>query len=411
MSESEDSILVIVTEEEGVATGGTESETRATDVLLESLVSLMRFFSNRRAFGIFGTFDFKPFSNCESCLSGKMTKQPFNKDNERANDLIEIIHTDVCGPFSHEARGGYRYFITFTDDFSRYGYVYLMRHKSEAFEKFKEFQNEVHNQHDRKIKFLRSARGGEYLSQEFDSHLKECGIVSQLTPPYTPQMNGVSERRNRTLLDMVRSMMCRSTLAISFWGHALETTSHILNKGSTKSIEKTPYEIWTGKKPKLSFLKIWGYEVYVKRTVSEKLKPSSSENKVFVARNGKFLEEKFLNHENTRNDIVEEDTSLPTIEPVTQQENVETQPETVEEVQTQDLRRSTRVRQEPDRYLGFLVSQDDGDVKEPTSYGEAVSGSESEQWQEAMDAEMQSMYDNLVLEAVERKSTEKGEKT
>ncbi|KAJ9553556.1 hypothetical protein OSB04_017601 [Centaurea solstitialis] len=118
---------------------------------------------------------------------------------------------DVCGPFSHEARGGYRYFITFTDDFSKFGYVYLMRHKSEAFEKFKEFQNEVQNQLDRKIKFLRSDHGGEYLSQEFDRHLSECGIVSQLTPPHTPLMNGVSERRNRTLLDMVRSMMCPHT--------------------------------------------------------------------------------------------------------------------------------------------------------------------------------------------------------
>ncbi|KAJ9547029.1 hypothetical protein OSB04_019572 [Centaurea solstitialis] len=163
-----------------------------------------------------------------------MTKQPFNKDNERANDLIEIIHTDVCGPFSHEARGGYRYFIAFTDDFSRYGYVYLIRHKSEAFEKFKEFQNEVQNQLDRMIKFLRSDHGGEYLSQGFDSHLREFGIISQLTPPYTPQMNGVSERRNRTLPDMVRSMMCRSTLPVSFWGHALETAAHILNKVPTK---------------------------------------------------------------------------------------------------------------------------------------------------------------------------------
>ncbi|KAJ9556790.1 hypothetical protein OSB04_011404 [Centaurea solstitialis] len=161
---------------------------------------------------LLGAFDFKPFSNCESCLSGKMTKHPFNKDNERANDLLEIIHTDVCGPFSHEARGGYRYFITFTDDFSRYGYVYLIRHKSETFEKFKEFQSEIHNQLDRKIKFLRSDRGGEYLSLEFDSHLRECGIVSQLTPPYTPQMNGVSERRNRTLLDMVVSVADRLRL-------------------------------------------------------------------------------------------------------------------------------------------------------------------------------------------------------
>ncbi|KAJ9536625.1 hypothetical protein OSB04_un000174 [Centaurea solstitialis] len=127
-----------------------------------------------------------------------------------------------------------------------------------------------------------------------------------------------------------------------------------------------------------------------------------SENKVFVARNGEFLEEKFLSQENTRNDIdlqvVEEETPEPIVEPVTQQGNVETQPETVEEVQTQDLRRSTRIRQEPDRYLGFLVSQDGGDLNEPTSYGEAVSGNESEQWQEAMKAEMQSMYDNQVWE-------------
>ncbi|KAJ9552749.1 hypothetical protein OSB04_016794 [Centaurea solstitialis] len=113
--------------------------------------------------GFLGNFDYKPFDNCESCLSGKMTKQPFNNENERATDLLEIIHTDVCGPFSHVARGGYRYFITFTDDFSMYGYVYLMRHKSESFEKFKEFQNEVQNLLDKRIKFLRSDRGGEYL--------------------------------------------------------------------------------------------------------------------------------------------------------------------------------------------------------------------------------------------------------
>ncbi|KAJ9566522.1 hypothetical protein OSB04_002488 [Centaurea solstitialis] len=371
--------------------------------------------------GFLGNFDYKPF-DCESCLSGKMTKQPFNNENERATDLLEIIHTDVCGPFSHVARGGYRYFITFTDDFSRYGYVYLMRHKSESFERFKEFQNEVQNQLDKRIKFLRSDRGGEYLSDKFDNHLMECGIVSQLTPPYTPQMNGVSERRNRTLLDMVRTMMCHSMLPISFWGHALETAAHILNRAPTKSVEKTPYELWKGKKPNISFLKIWGCEVYVKRPTSEKLRPKSDkcffvgypkttvgyyfynpeENKVFVARNGKFLEEKFLSLENTRKDVdlqvVDEENTAPIVEPEIQHINVEPQSEPIEEVQTQDLRRSSRVRQEPDRYLGFLVSQDSGDLNEPTSYGEAVSGSESEQWQEAMKAEMQSMYDNQVWE-------------
>ena len=94
---------------------------------------------------------------------------------------------------SSTARGEFQYFITFTDDLSRYGYVYLMRHKSETFEKFKEFQNEVENQHGKKIEALRSDHGGEYLSHEFSDHLKSCGIVPQLTPPGAPQRNGVSE--------------------------------------------------------------------------------------------------------------------------------------------------------------------------------------------------------------------------
>ncbi|KAK9003803.1 hypothetical protein V6N11_018699 [Hibiscus sabdariffa] len=168
-----------------------------------------------------------------------MTKAPFNRKGERASDLLGLIHSDVCGPMNTQARGGFHYFITFTDDFSRYGYIYLMRHKSEALEKFKEFRNEVQNQHGKSIKALRSDRGGEYLSHEFDELLKECGIVSQLTPPGTPQWNGVSERRNRTLLDMVRSMMSHSDLPISFWGHALETTAFYTKPFTEPEVEQT----------------------------------------------------------------------------------------------------------------------------------------------------------------------------
>ena len=141
------------------------------------------------------------------------------------------------------ARGGFYYFITFTDDFSRYRYVYLLKNKSESFDKFKEYKAEVEKQIGGSIKTLRSDRGGEYLSQEFKSFLKECGIVSQLTPPGTPQWNGVYERRNRTLLDMVRSMMSLADLPISFWGYALDTASYTLNRVPTKTVQKTPYEI------------------------------------------------------------------------------------------------------------------------------------------------------------------------
>ena len=136
--------------------------------------------------GLLESLDYESFDACELCLKGKMTKTPFSGTMERATDLLEIIHTDVCGLMSVEARDGYRYFLTFTDDLSRYGYIYLMKHKFETFEKFKEFQSEVENHCNKKIKFLQSDHGGEYLSYEFGLHVKQCGIVSQLTPPGTP---------------------------------------------------------------------------------------------------------------------------------------------------------------------------------------------------------------------------------
>ncbi|GKA13373.1 retrotransposon protein, putative, ty1-copia subclass [Tanacetum coccineum] len=145
------------------------------------------------------TYD-ESFDQCVSCLSGKMTRKSFPHRPERATDLLGIIHTDVCGPLRHVSRQGASYFITFTDDYSRYGYVYLLKHKHEVFETFKVFKNEVENQLGKTSKALRSNRGGEYISQEFKDYLKACGIAQQLTPPYSPQHNGVSERRNRTFV-------------------------------------------------------------------------------------------------------------------------------------------------------------------------------------------------------------------
>ena len=104
--------------------------------------------------GFLESLDYESVDACEPCLMGKMTNTPFSGTMERATDLLEIIHTDVCDPMSVKARGRYRYFLTFTDDLTRYGYIYLMKHKPETFEKFKEFQSEVENHHNKKIKFL-----------------------------------------------------------------------------------------------------------------------------------------------------------------------------------------------------------------------------------------------------------------
>ena len=159
---------------------------------------------------------FEPISVCESCLEGKMTKKPFKAKGNCTTVQLELVHTDVCGPMTIQAREGYEYFIFFIDDYSRYGYIYLMLHKSEAFKKFQEFKVEAKKQLGLYIKQLRSNRDGEYLSGEFKSYLTQEGIVSQLSAPKTPQQNGVAERKNRTLLDMVSSMLSYSFMPVSF---------------------------------------------------------------------------------------------------------------------------------------------------------------------------------------------------
>nr|GFA36137.1 retrotransposon protein, putative, Ty1-copia subclass [Tanacetum cinerariifolium] len=129
------------------------------------------------------------FEKCVSCMSEKMARKPYTHQVERAKELLGLIHTDVCGPFKIMSRQGASYFVTFTDDFSRYGYVYLLKHKHEVFETFKVFQKELENQLGKTIKLLRSDREGEYMSQEFLDHLKDHEIIAHRTPPYTPQHN------------------------------------------------------------------------------------------------------------------------------------------------------------------------------------------------------------------------------
>ncbi|GJW98304.1 retrotransposon protein, putative, ty1-copia subclass [Tanacetum coccineum] len=135
--------------------------------------------------GLLNSIDIESLGKCVSCLSGKMARKPYSHQVERAKDLLGLIHTDVCGPFRIVSRQGANYFVTFTDDFSRYGYVYLLKHKHEVFETFKVFQKEVENQLGKTIKSLRSDRGGEYMSQEFLDHLKEHGIYTFINPTTT----------------------------------------------------------------------------------------------------------------------------------------------------------------------------------------------------------------------------------
>jgi transposase InsO family protein len=202
---------------------------------------------------------------CEPCLAGKACRKPFGKA-VRTTQPLELIHSDICGPMNVKARHGASYFLTFIDDYTRYGYVQLIAHRYEALDCFKRFVAEVENQHEKSLKALRTDHGREYLSDQFKDLCEEKGIRRQLTISNTLQQNGVAERRNRTLLDMVRSMMAQANLPISFWGDALLTAAYILNRVPSQSVSSTPYELWKGEKPNLEHLRPWGSAGFVHST-------------------------------------------------------------------------------------------------------------------------------------------------
>ncbi|KAK0605321.1 hypothetical protein LWI29_025463 [Acer saccharum] len=304
-----------------------------------------------------------------------MTKRSFSTKGARATECLGLIHIDVCGPMSIQARGGYEYFITLTDDYSRFGYVYLMRHKSDAFDMFKAFKAEVENQLEKHIKILRSDRGGEYLSGEFQQYLIDNGIVSQFFAPGTPQQNG---------------------------GYALQTAIYILNDVPSKSVPKTPHELWTGRKPSLQHLRIFGCPVHVLKGKTEKMESCSetcifvgypketkgyyfyspSYLKVFVSTNAKFLEKDYMNDFVPRSRIVLNEMSGDTIPREATQPNPIVSSDPTQDQQPTIPHRSGRVRSQPKRYIGLGESVENLlDDDDPYTYKEAMEDVDSRHWQ------------------------------
>ena len=152
---------------------------------------------------------------CEPCLASKACRKPFGKA-VRATQPLKLIRSDICEPMNVKACHGASYFLTFIDDYTRYGYVQLIAHRYKVLDCFKRFVAEVENQHEKSLKALRTDRGREYLSDQFKDLCEEKGICRQLTISNTLQQNGVAERRNRTLLNMVISIMAQANLPISF---------------------------------------------------------------------------------------------------------------------------------------------------------------------------------------------------
>ena len=174
------------------------------------------------------------------------------------------MHSDVFGPVSVPSLGKSVYYVSFIDDFSRNTWIYFLRKKSEVFDKFKEFKALVENQTEKKIKVLRIDNDGEFCSKEFEEFCKKCGITQQKNNPYTPEKNGVAKRMNKTLMEKARSMLSGTGLGQEFWAEAVETECYLVNRPPSSVLEdKTPHEVWTGKKPSISHLRVFGCDAYV----------------------------------------------------------------------------------------------------------------------------------------------------
>jgi len=175
------------------------------------------------------------------------------------------VHGGICGPIEPATPGGKRYFLLLIDDMSRFMWLTLITSKDEAAAAIKKFKARAELESGRKLRALRTDRGGEFTSIEFGEFMAEHGIHRQLTAPYTPQQNGVVEHRNQTVVATARSMMKAKGVPRRFWGEAVHTAVYLLNRSPTKALNGvTPYEAWHGEQPSVHHLRTFGCIGHVK---------------------------------------------------------------------------------------------------------------------------------------------------
>ncbi|GJQ90739.1 putative RNA-directed DNA polymerase [Tanacetum coccineum] len=205
----------------------------------------------------------KPDTLCKGCLEGKQTRNPYPTHTlYKEKEKLKLIHADICGPISPEIPAGNRYFFLFVDDFSHVMWVYMLKSKDEALDMFHKFRVLVENETGVKVKTLRTDCGGEFNSKGFIEYCDETGLKHHFTAPYSPQQNGVVERRNRSVFEMARSMMKSMEVPDTLWGEAVRQAVYIQNRVPTKTLgDTTPYERWSGKKPNLEHLRVKAYRL------------------------------------------------------------------------------------------------------------------------------------------------------
>ena len=368
----------------------------------------------------------KEIQFCESCLKGKQHRSPFpNNSNSRAKEPLELVHTDVCGKLNEKSLSGSEYFLTFVDDYTRYIWVYVMRNKSDIFKQFTEWMAMAEQLTGKRLKVLRSDNGGEYTSSEFEEYLKQNGVIHQLTVPKCPEQNAIAKRLNRTLVEMVHSMLASSILPPRFRAEALNTATYLRNRCPYRAVEgKTPFELLTGAKPNVGLLRIFGCAAYCHILDDERHKLdlksrkciflAYSENRkgypLYDSKRQRIVHSRDVVFDETTNGFEKENNASHKQQYIRiniedDVDNIQASDETTETDTSQNeqkhteeptLRRSTRMP--PDYYKTYVNVAEN--VMEPTTVNKALTGDEREKWKEAMEAEFASLKSNKVWELV-----------
>ena len=357
----------------------------------------------------------KKIDFCESCVNGKHHRSQFpTGGGKRADQLLGLVHSDVCGKMSSQSLSGAEYFLTFIDDKTRYVWVYVLKRKDQVFSYFIEWKSMVERSTGQQLKTLRTDNGGEYTSNEFEEYLKTEGVKHEQTIPKTPEQNGVAERMNRTLVEAIRSMLSTSKLPHKFWAEALATAVYLRNRSPTKAVKgMTPFEAMTRERPNVEHLKTFGCVAYAHIPKDERQKLDSKSRKcIFLGYGTDTKGYRLYDCDHSRvlysRDVLFDESSFK-VEKSTQQtetRSVIINTPSDEEAVTQDvevepvLRRSERDRRTPN-YYGDRVSLAYSKSPEPLSLREALTSSDKEKWTSAMEKEMKSLNENDVWRLVE----------
>lgn len=362
---------------------------------------------------------------CITCIKGKQTRTPFSRNmvGSRAKKTMELVHSDLCGPMSVSSHGGARYLFMITDDFSRKSFGYFLKHKNEAFAKFKEWKTFAENETGNRLQAIRTDNGTEYLNNEFTNFLKVHGIKHQKSAPYTPEQNGVAERANRTVIEKTRTLLEDANLDKQYWAEAANTAIYLKNRSPTKAVRfKTPEEAWSKKKVNLKHLKIFGCTAYahVPKQLRNKLDPKSKQlifvgystdskayrlidsknpSKIIISRDVIFIEE------NTNKSVKQKETKIDIQYQVLNNElesNTESSNQNlIEEKEGEDegdhAKKKPRYpirERKPKEFPDYVVYNACSERKVPHSVEEAMACDDVESWKAAMKDEYLSFKEN-----------------